>query len=411
MTREIETSTVNDFSIYLPSQTLNNYSENLTSDYSILLPSNLSLKGNYECGIKEIIFPKTWYNIHRDYAYLYIRKRTYYYHGTSQLNFDWILVKIESGFYFHPDQLIDEILQKIRLTLTLEGLNPKYYFYSKIRYNKHSNKVILDLAFGESIQFSPVLAGKLGFVSPTHRWNKRETDSVVDAALATCNNPYVKNPEAILSGDQQDPNLWLSALPGDELNCNVITEFEKWEIFEREMEELPHLVFSPSGKIAYEKYLTKKREMGLETKNINITEVLPHNIKDLDFPRFPEENLIVKDYYKIGYAKLNMILKKNIRATNTIDLNLTTHNLYIYSNIVSEMIVGDVYAQLLKIVNTRNGAYGENVFIRYENPDYVKLNSNYIKNIRINIKDSLGENFKFQSGNVLIKLHFRKVQS
>ena len=75
------------------------------------------------------------------------------------------------------------------------------------------------------------------------------------------------------------------------------------------------------------------------------------------------------------------------------------------------MIVGDVYAQLLKIVNTRNGAYGENVFIRYENPDYVKLNSNYIKNIRINIKDSLGENFKFQSGNVLIKLHFRKVQS
>ena len=79
------------------------------------------------------------------------------------------------------------------------------------------------------------------------------------------------------------------------------------EIFEREMEELPHLVFSPSGKIAYEKYLTKKQEMGLETKNINITEVLPHNIKDLDFPRFPEENLIVKDYYKIGYAKLNMI--------------------------------------------------------------------------------------------------------
>ena len=39
--------------------------------------------------------------------------------------------------------------------------------------------------------------------------------------------------------------------------------------------------------------------MGLETKNINITEVLPHNIKDLDFPRFPEENSIVKDYYKI----------------------------------------------------------------------------------------------------------------
>lgn len=94
-------------------------------------------------------------------------------------------------------------------------------------------------------------------------------------------------------------------------------------------------------------------------------------------------------------------------ADSIVDLSLRTHNLFIYTNIVKETLVGNTYMPLLRTVPTLDKNRGTYVSKNYTDPHYLPLSSNYIKHITIDIRDDQGQNIKFQSGKITVKLHFR----
>jgi hypothetical protein len=86
------------------------------------------------------------------------------------------------------------------------------------------------------------------------------------------------------------------------------------------------------------------------------------------------------------------------------------HSLYIYSNIAYPSYIGDAYAQILRVVEVPSEKkFGDDIVIRYENPQYRKVLMNEINEIEINIKDDSGELIPFKYGRVRIDLHFKKL--
>ena len=90
-----------------------------------------------------------------------------------------------------------------------------------------------------------------------------------------------------------------------------------------------------------------------------------------------------------------------------VDLNPNTHHLYIYCNLVHEIMVGDIFAKMLRDVSTRSENYGQYVTITFTAPHYLPLASSYENYVEISIRDDVGELIPFGSGKVIVTLHFR----
>lgn len=98
---------------------------------------------------------------------------------------------------------------------------------------------------------------------------------------------------------------------------------------------------------------------------------------------------------------------RQLTADNGVDLSLKTHNIFVYTNIIKDTLVGNVYMPLLRTVSTRDENRGTYVSMNYIDRHYLPLSSNYIKQITIDIRDDQADNVRFQSGKVTVKLHFR----
>jgi len=86
------------------------------------------------------------------------------------------------------------------------------------------------------------------------------------------------------------------------------------------------------------------------------------------------------------------------------------HQMFIYSNIVEPIIVGDVKVPLLKSVWIEKHETDEVVQISSENPMYLPISTTCINNIEINIRDDSGKFIKFPlDSKTHLTLHFRKI--
>ncbi len=84
-------------------------------------------------------------------------------------------------------------------------------------------------------------------------------------------------------------------------------------------------------------------------------------------------------------------------------------SLYVYTDIIDYQYVGDTFAPLLRIVGVNenfenHGKYIDQIFT---SPHYIPLSRYSIDTVEINIRDDTGEAIHFESGKVLVKLHFR----
>ena len=91
------------------------------------------------------------------------------------------------------------------------------------------------------------------------------------------------------------------------------------------------------------------------------------------------------------------------------DPNALFSLLFVYSNVVSPQIVGDVQAPLLRVVNVR-GKPGEIISSQYDRPHYLPVSQKYFQTIEIEIKSVTGKPVPFERGKVIIVLHFRMRQ-
>ena len=99
--------------------------------------------------------------------------------------------------------------------------------------------------------------------------------------------------------------------------------------------------------------------------------------------------------------------RKVIKAPMNADVHASMHNIFIYTNIVKETLVGNGYYPLLRIITTA-GEHGMNTSQNFLKPYYHEVAFDRLSSIRLTLCDDQSKPVKFESGKVICKLHFRR---
>ena len=102
-------------------------------------------------------------------------------------------------------------------------------------------------------------------------------------------------------------------------------------------------------------------------------------------------------------------VEMTVKSSATCDIEGGLHAMYVYCDVLECVSVGDTTAPLLPIVEV-TGQKGEMVHIQYDRPRYVPLQKKDFDSIEIDIRDDLGEKISFDSGKLIVTLHFRKAK-
>ena len=99
------------------------------------------------------------------------------------------------------------------------------------------------------------------------------------------------------------------------------------------------------------------------------------------------------------------------RAKTTYDVKAGYHTLFVYTDIIDPILLGDNLSPLLRIVDIpRNKVWGHQVTINYEDVEYRKISQNEIKSIEIQIADDSGQDIQFNTmSDIILVLHFKKI--
>lgn len=90
-----------------------------------------------------------------------------------------------------------------------------------------------------------------------------------------------------------------------------------------------------------------------------------------------------------------------------LDTNRGQRMLYVYSPIVSDQFVGDTRVPLLRVLPFERGDF-HTKSVRYDHVYYLPLSRSNIHDIEIYITDDTGNLVPFDTGRVIVILHFRK---
>jgi len=100
-----------------------------------------------------------------------------------------------------------------------------------------------------------------------------------------------------------------------------------------------------------------------------------------------------------------------LRADHKFDLHMGKKLMYIYSDIVSYSLVGDVSVPLLRACNLPESSTNNTIHLSFPDIHYKPVQKSQFDTIDISINTEQGMLMPFQSGKVLITLHFRRVHN
>ena len=116
----------------------------------------------------------------------------------------------------------------------------------------------------------------------------------------------------------------------------------------------------------------------------------------------------------LGFKKTNFV--KNTKrgkftSENKINLYKNHSGCFIYSDIVDYSHIGQKQGNLLGVIplDDEKKLFSMHTF-HFDKPHYVKVIKNNFKNIRIFLKNEREEKLKFALGEILLRLHFRKIK-
>jgi hypothetical protein len=92
------------------------------------------------------------------------------------------------------------------------------------------------------------------------------------------------------------------------------------------------------------------------------------------------------------------------------DVNGGIHGLYVYCDLAESVPVGDVEAPLLRVVSAK-GKNGEMQQRNFDQLSYIPVQKKNFDSVEIFIRDDLGNPIPFESGKLLVTLHFRRVKN
>ena len=119
-----------------------------------------------------------------------------------------------------------------------------------------------------------------------------------------------------------------------------------------------------------------------------------------------QESAIADVVFKGG----DIYRQNHIKAFHPVEIKAGYHALFLYTDIVYPSLVGDSYAQLLRVLEVpRKYKQGEDISLIYEKPLYYPVMIKNFETIEISIKDDTNTLVPFTSGRVIIVLHFKKL--
>ena len=84
-------------------------------------------------------------------------------------------------------------------------------------------------------------------------------------------------------------------------------------------------------------------------------------------------------------------LGRRTRADDVTDVNYKNHTVYVYTDIIKSIVVGDTEAPLLRCTAVKNKSQEDMTTYDFPNPVYIPLNTNYLKEVTIYLRDSFGD--------------------
>lgn len=114
-------------------------------------------------------------------------------------------------------------------------------------------------------------------------------------------------------------------------------------------------------------------------------------------------------------AKQNPSATKNEETFNWIgsgvsDITRGMNYIMLYCDLLEPVPVGDTKAPLLRIIDAK-GANGEMLHRSFDDARYIPLQKRNFDSIELDIRDDLGKPIPFESGKLVVTLHFRQAKS
>lgn len=117
---------------------------------------------------------------------------------------------------------------------------------------------------------------------------------------------------------------------------------------------------------------------------------------------------------RFGFDKKVLISlddSQTVRADHKFDLYMGKNLMYIYSDVVSYSLVGDVSVPLLRACNLPEPSTNNTIHLSFPDVHYKPVQKSHFDTISISINTEEGMVMPFQSGKVLVTLHFRRVNN
>lgn len=130
----------------------------------------------------------------------------------------------------------------------------------------------------------------------------------------------------------------------------------------------------------------------------------------------PKTRLAMSDTLRDIFGFMHSVLEnietteKTYTAPLAADTDRGIKGLYVYTDVIQPRVVGDTRVRLLRVVPIQ-GAQGQMVAVNFQNIHYVNVLYKEFDTIEIYITDDTGEIVPFESGKLVVTLHFRPKHS
>lgn len=116
--------------------------------------------------------------------------------------------------------------------------------------------------------------------------------------------------------------------------------------------------------------------------------------------------LLLRTYRRRNYGARGSYF--SVEAGSLPDLRISCYNIYCYSNLVRNSLVGNSQVPLLRAIAVDQENDQKHVGLSFDRLRYRPLSSNFFEYIDIRLTDDMGEDLEFKSGKVIVTLKFKR---
>lgn len=156
------------FYLTLPSNSSAKYfPDNTLTHFVTKLHSSVSLTSDWEVGLSEISFPKTWYNIEKNGGWITVACGGYSSPEIGTMHSYTSEVRVPAGYYESVADVVREINKTLSKIIPLYVVNPMVWKEENngmpvLKYHEGTKRVHFQMSRNQSISLSPTLMTILG---------------------------------------------------------------------------------------------------------------------------------------------------------------------------------------------------------------------------------------------------------